>query len=281
MIQTQRTNKKDLNAVIRSSIVGDKALDVDSANNIVNIYNITSYISSMDNALKSAISNTTYYKTVLEEQLRITGSVSSYVYDNVMYCYVNPYEDQPGTDSKVGMYRLHQYYSTNPGSSASEISEEEYNERILNGAESLYYTTDAFQNKNKYLRKHDGTWPNSSQVTVVDENYDHCLWIRFDTLKGRYERVGTSRNYKCYWYVDDFSLYSKDPPQNDGTEPTELLTAEEAQAMIDAGYLPIYYCTSAKSTYITVSGERYYPTTWDAYVGHKAEIYAGQVNTEN
>lgn len=281
MIQTERTDKKDLNAVIRSSIVGDKALDVDCANNIVNIYNITSYISSMDNALKSAISNTTYYKTVLEEQLRITGSVSSYVYDNVMYCYVNPYEDQPSSSSKVGMYRLHQFYSTNPGSSSSEISEEEYNERILNGAEDLYYATDAFQNKKQYLRKHDGSWPDSSQVTVVDENYDHCLWIRFDTLRGRSEQVGTTRNYDCYWYVDDFSLYSEDPPQNDGTEPQNLLTAEEAESMIDAGYLPIYYCTSQKSTYITIQGTRYYQTTWEPYIGHKREIYAGQVNIEN
>lgn len=281
MIQTQRTNKKDLNAVIRSSIVGDKALDVDSANNIVNIYNMTSYISSMDNALKSAISNTTYYKTVLEEQLRITGSVSSYVYDNVMYCYVNPYVDQPSSSSKVGMYRLHQYYSTNPGSSASEISEEEYNERILNGAEDLYYATDAFQSKNQYLRKHDGSWPDSDQVEVVDENYDHCLWIRFDTLRGRYERVGTTRNYDCYWYVDDFSLYSEDPPQSDGTEPKKLLTQQEAESMIDAGYLPIYYCISQKSTYITIQGTRYYQTTWEPYIGHKREIYAGQVNVEN
>ena len=279
MIQTRRTDRKDLNAVIRSSIVNDKALDVDSANNIVNIYNMSSYISSMDNALKSAISNTTYYKTVLEEQKRITGNVYSYVYDNVMYCYVNPYEDQPDTDSKIGMYRLHQFYSTSPGS--SEISEEEYNDRILNGAEELYYATDAFQNKNQYLRKHDGSWPDSDQVTVVDDDYDHCLWIRFDTLRGRAEQVGISRVYNCYWYVDDFSLYSKDPPQKDGTEPSELLTAEEAQAMIDAGYLPIYYCTTSKSTYVTVQGTRYYATTWDAYVGHRSEVYAGQVTTED
>lgn len=277
MIQIERTNKKDLNAVIRSSIISDKALDVVCANNIVNIYNMSSYIRSMDNALKSAISSTTYYKTVLEEQKRITGKISSYVYDNVMYCYVKPYDNS----DKIGMYRLHQYYSTDPGNSGSEISEEEYNDRILNGAEKLYYATDAFQNKNQYLRKHDGSWPNSSQVTVVDDNYDHCLWIRFDTLRGRSERVGISRVYNCYWYVDNLSLYSKDPPQKDGTEPSELLTAEEAQAMIDAGYLPIYYCTTAKSTYVTIQGTRYYQTTWEPYIGHKAEVYAGQVTTED
>ena len=277
MIQTEKTNKKDLNAVIRSSIISDKALDVDCANNILNIYNMSSYISSLDDALKSAISNTTYYKTVLEEQKRITGNVYSYVYDNVMYCYVKPYNNS----SKIGMYRLHQYYSTNPGSSSSEISEEEYNDRISNGAEKLYYATDAFQNENQYLRKHDGSWP-SSQVTVVDDNYDHCLWIRFNTLRGRYERVGISdRVYDCYWYVDDLSLYSKDPPQSDGTEPSEPITAEEAQAMISAGYLPIYYCTTAKSTSITIRGTRYYPTTWDAYIGHTSEVYAGQVSTED
>lgn len=277
MIQIERTNKKDLNAVIRSSIISDKALDVNCANNIVNIYNMSSYIQSLDNALKSAISNITYYKTVLEEQKRITGNVYSYVYDNVMYCYVKPYDNS----DKIGMYRLHQYYSTDPGNSSSEISEEEYNDRILNGAEKLYYATDAFQNKNQYLRKHDGSWPNSSQVTVVDDNYDHCLWIKFDTLKGRSEQVGISRVYNCYWYVDDLSLYSKDPPQKDGTEPSEPITAEEAQAMIDAGYLPIYYCTSAKSTYVTIRGTRYYQTTWDAYIGHKGEVYAGQVTTED
>ena len=276
MIQTERTNKKDLNAVIRSSIISDKALDVDCANNIVNIYNISSYISSLDNALKQSILNTTYYKTVLEEQKRITGNVYSYVYDNVMYCYVKPYDNS----DKVGMYRLHQYYSTNPGSSSSEISEEEYNDRVLNGAEKLYYATDAFNNENQYLRKHDGTWP-SSQVTVVDDDYDHCLWVRFDTLRGRANQVGISRVYDCYWYVDDLSLYSKDPPQSGGDAPTELITAEEAQAMIDAGYLPVYYCTTAKSTYVTIQGTRYYQTTWQPYMGHKAEVYAGQVTTED
>jgi hypothetical protein len=275
MIQTERTNKKDLNAVIRSSIISDKALDVDCANNILNIYNMSSYISSLDNALKSVISNTTYYKTVLEEQKRITGNVYSYVYDNVMYCYVKPYKDSE-TDSDTGMYRLHQYYSTDPGNSSSEISEEEYNDRVLNGAEKLYYATDAFQNKNQYLRKHDGSWP-SNQVTVVDDDYDHCLWIKFDTLNGRYEQVGISRVYNCYWYTDTFSLYSKDPPQSDGTEPTELITAEEAQAMIDAGYLPIYYCVSAKTASIYIQGTKYFDTTWEPYMGHLKEVYAGQV----
>ena len=167
MIQTSKTKKEDLNAVIKSSINQSKAIDVTLNNNIVNIYNTSSYIESMDNALKQSILDMTYYKTLLEEQLRITGSVSSYVYDNVMYCYVNPYDD----DSKIGMYRLHQYYSTNPGTSSSEISEEEYNERILNGAENLYYATDAFQNSSQYLRKHDGSWPDSDQVTVVDDDY--------------------------------------------------------------------------------------------------------------
>lgn len=278
MIQTQKTSKKDLNAVIRSSIVSDKALDVDFANSILNIYGMASYINSIDNALKSAISNTTYYKTVLEEQLRITGSVSSYVYDNVMYCYVNPYEDQADEDSKVGMYRLHQYYSTNPGSSGSEISEEEYNERMLNGAEEVYYATEAFNNNNKYLRKHDGTWPNSDRVIVVDESYNHCVWIRFDTLRGRAERRGITNYYDCYWYVDDFSLYSEDPAQSDGTEPQKVLTVEEAQAMIDAGYLPIYYCITPKTGEIYIQGTKYYQTTWDAYIGHKNSIFAGSAH---
>ena len=279
MIQTSKTKKEDLNAVIKSSINQSKTVDVTLNNNIVNIYNTSLYISSMDNTLKQSILDMTYYKTLLEEEKRITGSISSYVYDNVMYCYVDPYIDKYNNDDKKGMYRLHQYYSTNPGEEGSSIDENEYNERILNGAEPLYYSTDAFENKKQYLRKHDGSWPNSNQITVIDENYDHCVWIRFDTLKGRTKMI-SPKIYDCYWYVTDFSLYSEDPPQKDGTEPKKLLTQHEAESMISAGYLPIYYCTEAKSARIYISSGNQLNTTWEPYVGHLGEVYAGRVNTD-
>ena len=86
--------------------------------------------------------------------------------------------------------------------------------------------------------------------------------------------------YDCYWYVTDFSLYSEDPPQKDGTEPKKLLTQHEAESMISAGYLPIYYCTEAKSARIYISSGNQLNTTWEPYVGHLGEVYAGRVNTD-